>query len=134
MASYNKVIMVGNLTRDPDLKFLPSQTPIVEFGIAVNDKYKTKDGLQKEDVCFMECKAFGKPAETLNQYLTKGSCILLEGKLKFESWESKSGEKRSKHVLKIEGFQFMGGSKGSGGSGTPSAPYVAPVPEQDIPF
>ena len=72
MANFNKVILVGNLTRDPQLSYLPSQTAVVEFGIATNRKWKAQDGQQREEVCFVDCRAFGKPAETINKYCKKG--------------------------------------------------------------
>lgn len=105
--NYNRVILAGYTTRDPTLTFLPSQTPVVEFGLAVNRKWKDKDGNKKEDVCFVDLKAFGRTAEILNQYTKKGSQILVEGRLHFESWE-KDGTKHSKLRVIVENFQFIG--------------------------
>jgi single-strand DNA-binding protein len=119
MASYNKVILMGNLTRDPQLSYLPSQTPVVEIGLAVNRKYRTQDGQQREDVCFVDCRSFGKQAETLNQYMRKGRPLLIEGRLEFDQWESQDGGKRSKHRVFIERFTFVdsgGGGSQQGGS------------------
>lgn len=117
-ASYNKVILVGNLTRDPQLKYLPgaSQTAVTEISLAVNRRYRTQDGQQQEEVSFVDCTAFGRQAETMNQYLSKGRPVLIEGRLKQDRWEAKDGSKRSKLQVVIERFQFLGGG-GSGGSG-----------------
>lgn len=116
MASFNRIILVGNLTRDPQLKFLPSQMAIVEFGMAVNHKYKTKSGEERQDVMFIDCSSFGRGAEVINQYCKKGSQLLIEGRLKFDTWEDKQGGgKRSKHVVVVENFQLMG-QRPSGGS------------------
>ena len=117
MASYNKVILMGNLTRDPQLSYLPSQMPVVELGLAVNRRWKDKDGQQKEDVCFVDCKAFGKRAEVLNQYMRKGRPILIDGRLDFSTWEGKDGQKRSKLRVVIENFTFLGGGAGGAGGG-----------------
>lgn len=108
MASFNKVILLGNLTRDPQFKTLASGTAVCEFGMAVNRKY-TADGEKREDVTFVDITAFGKQAETINQYCTKGKQLLVEGRLKFDTWEDKQGGKRSKLSVIVEGFQFVGG-------------------------
>lgn len=107
MASLNKVMLIGNLTRDPELSYLPSQTAVVVFCIAVNRKWKGKDGQQNDETCFVDCQAFGKQAETLNKYMTKGKPIFIEGRLKFDSWTAQDGSKRSKHKVVVEGFQFL---------------------------
>lgn len=119
MANYNKVILIGNLTRDPQLSYLPSQTAVVEVGLAINHKWKDQQGQQREQVCFVDCSAFGKQAETINQYCKKGNQIFIEGRLQYDSWEGKDGTKRSKHRVSIERFQFLGGPAG-GGSSAPS--------------
>lgn len=108
MANYNKVILVGNLTRDPQMSYLPSQTAVVEFGLAVNRRYKSQDGQQRDETCFIDCRAYGKQAETLNQYMSKGRPILVEGRLQFDTWEGKDGVKRNKHRVIVERFQFLG--------------------------
>lgn len=114
MANYNKIILVGNLTRDPQLKYLPSQMAIVEFGLAVNHKYKTKTGEERDEVLFIDVSAFGKTAEVLNQYCTKGKQLLVEGRLKYDMWEDKQGGgKRSKHSVVVDNFQFIGGRDGA---------------------
>ena len=109
--SYNKVIMVGNLTRDPKLSFLPSQTAVVEIGLAINRKFKKSDGSQGEEVCFVDCKMFGKRAEVINKYLAKGNPLLIEGRLCRDEWQSQDGSKRSKHYIMIESFEFLGGGQ-----------------------
>ena len=116
MASYNKVILMGNLTRDPQLKYLPSQTAVAEFGLACNRKFKTQAGEDKEEVTFVDCTAFGRTGEVINQYFTKGKPIFIEGRLKYDQWEDKQGGgKRSKITVVVENFQFVGGRDGQGG-------------------
>ena len=133
MASYNKVFLMGNFTRDPEVKHLPSQMVVVEFGLAVNRKYRTADGADKEEVAFVDCTAFGRQAETISQYCTKGKPIFVEGRLKFETWDDKSGGgKRSKLTVVVENFQFLGraGEAQSGEfPGAPAAHNSAPAPK-----
>ena len=118
MASFNKVILMGNLTRDPQLKYLPSQTAVAEFGLACNRKFRTQSGEDREEVTFVDCTAFAKQAELINQYFTKGKPIFIEGRLKYDSWDDKQGGgKRSKITVVIENFQFIGGRDGGGGGG-----------------
>ena len=115
MASFNKVILIGNLTRDPQMKYLPSQTAVVEFGVACNRRFKTQSGEDKEEVTFVDCTSFGKQAEVINQYFTKGKPIFIEGRLKYDQWEDKQGGgKRHKLTVVIENFQFVGGRDGGG--------------------
>lgn len=120
MANYNKILLMGNLTRDPQLSYLPSQMPVVEFGLAVNRKWTGKDGTSKEDTCFIECRAFGKTAETINKYLVKGRPVFVEGRLDFDSWTAQDGTKRSKHRVTVENFQFLGSGQGGSNSGANS--------------
>src|SRR6476646_3242053 len=118
MASFNKVILLGNLTRDPQLKYLPSQTAVAEFGLACNRKFRTAQGEDREEVTFVDITAFGKQAEGLNQYMTKGKPIFIEGRLKYDTWEDKNGGgKRSKMTVVIENFQFVGSRDGAGAPG-----------------
>ena len=123
MPSYNRVMLIGNMTRDPQVKFLPNQTAICEFGLAMNRKYKTASGEQREEVCFVDCTCFGKGGEIINQYMTKGRPIMVEGRLKYDTWEDKQGGgKRNKLSVVVEEFQFLGGrdddaSGGGGGAG-----------------
>ena len=114
MASFNKVILLGNLTRDPQLSYLPSQTAVVEFGMAMNRKYKKQDGSQGEEVCFVDCQMFGKRAEVINKYMHKGNPLFVEGRLKFDSWQGQDGTKRSKLRVFVENFEFVGGGSGGG--------------------
>lgn len=117
MANFNRIILCGNLTRDPQMKYLPNQTPLVEFGLAVNRKFKV-NGEDREEVLFIDCTLFGKGAEVINQYCQKGKQILVEGRLKLDTWEDKQGGgKRSKHTVVIDNFQLMGGRDGGGGGG-----------------
>ena len=108
MASYNRIVLVGNLTRDPQLSYTPNQTAVVDFGIAVNEKWTGKDGGQREETCFVDCVSFGKRAETINKYCSKGKPLFIEGKLTFETWKAQDGTKRSKHKVKVENFTFLG--------------------------
>ena len=146
MASYNKVIMMGNLTRDPSLTYLPNtQTPVCEIGLAVNRKWRNREGEQQEKVCFIDCRAYSKRAEVINQYMKKGQPLMVEGHLDFDRWEAQDGSTRSKHRLIIDNFQFIGGSGGGGSMqqspattqpNTPMPPeedYDGPPPD-DIPF
>lgn len=118
MASYNRVLLLGNLTRDPQLKYLPSQTAVAEFGVACNRRFKTAQGEDRDEVTFVDCSAFGKTAEVINQYMTKGRPIFIEGRLKYDSWEDKQGGgKRHKLTVVVESFQFIGSRDGGQGGG-----------------
>jgi single-strand DNA-binding protein len=152
MASYNKVLLMGNLTRDIELKYTPSNMAVAEIGLAVNHRYKTKEGEAKEEVTFVDCEAWGRTAEVMKQYLVKGRPVFVEGRLKLDQWQDKKdGSNRSKLRVVIENFQFIdskGGSNDSGGappaggaSRTSSRPEPAgvaaqhePISEDDIPF
>ena len=117
MANFNKVILLGNLTRDPQLSYLPSQTPVVEFGLAINRKWTGQDGNQRDETCFVDCQMYGKRAEVINKYLKKGNPLLVEGRLKFDSWQAQDGSKRSKLRVFVENFEFIGGGQGADGGG-----------------
>ena len=141
MASYNKVILLGNLTRDPQLSYTPSQTAVVDFGLATNRRWTGQDGSQREETCFVDCRAFGKRAENINKYCTKGRPLLVEGRLTFESWQSQDGSRRSRLRVTVENFQFVSaGQQGGGGSpdvnqGVPESGSEGPLgPSDDIPF
>src|SRR3954469_12350404 len=109
MPSFNKVVLMGNLTRDPQLKHLPNNMVVAEFGLACNRRYRTAAGEDKEEVAFVDCTAFGRQAETIGQYCTKGKPLFVEGRLKFDSWDDKAGNgKRSKLTVTVENFQFVG--------------------------
>jgi single-strand DNA-binding protein len=121
MASYNKVILMGNLTRDPQLKYLPSGMAVCEFGLAINRRWRDKDGNQKEEVCYVDQSAFGRQGETINQYLSKGKPILVDGHLRFDSWTGQDGQKRSKLSVIVDTFQFVGSREGAAqGAGAPA--------------
>lgn len=120
MASFNRVIMMGNLTRDPQLKYLPSNTAVCEFGLATNHKWKDRDGNAKEEACFVDCSCFGKGGEIINQYMTKGSPLLVEGRLRYESWTAQDGTKRSRLSIMVDNFQFVGRREGGEGGGAPA--------------
>lgn len=144
MASYNRIILVGNLTRDPQLSYTPSNTAICKFGIATNRKWKDREGSMREEVCFVDCVLFGKGGETFNQYMSKGRPVLVEGRLSLNQWTTPEGDKRSKHEVFVENFTFLGGgqggSKGGGGDdgsgGASSQSHdEPPMPtDNDIPF
>jgi single-strand DNA-binding protein len=152
MASFNKVILVGNLTRDPELRYTPKGLAIAKLGLAVNRTWKSETGESKEEVTFVDIDAFGKQAETIGQYLKKGRPILVEGRLRLDQWDDKqTGQKRSRLGVVMENFQFLdSGNRTEGGTeasrrpaaaaAAPAAPAAAaepetPEPEQDdVPF
>ncbi len=115
MANFNRVILIGNLTRDPQLRYTPSQMPVCDLGVATNRRWTSKDGQQREDTCFVNCTAWGRQAEVIQKYLSKGSPIFIEGRLTYSSWEGQDGKKRSKLEVTIERFQFLGSPGGGGG-------------------
>lgn len=107
--AFNKVIVQGNLTRDPEVRTLPSGNACARLGIAINRQYSDKNGEKKEEVTFVDVDAFGKQAETIGKFFTKGKPILLEGRLKLDQWEDKTtGEKKSRLGVILEGFSFVG--------------------------
>jgi len=152
---YNRVILVGNLTRDVEIRYTPSGSAIGKVGIATNRRFKAANGEQKEEVMFIDLTLFGRTAEIANQYLGKGRQVLVEGRLVLEQWTAQDGTKRSKHSVTVENLQMLGSrsdagsgaySGESGGYGSsqsapaqPSKPAAAPqkpsqpsVPEIDI--
>src|SRR5437588_11350829 len=115
MPSYNSVLLMGNVTRDPQLKQLPNGSSVADFGLATNRKYRTAAGEDKEETCFVDCAAFGKQAEVIHQYCQKGKPLFVEGRLKYDTWEdAKTGAKRSKLSVVVANFQFLGSKDGSG--------------------
>ena len=114
MASANKVIIMGNLTRDPELRYLPSGVALTDFTLAVNRKYKSQDGQVQEEVTFLGVEAWGKRGETIHKHLSKGSPIYVEGRLKLEKWQDREGKNRQKLKVVLENFQFLGQGGGSG--------------------
>jgi single-strand DNA-binding protein len=139
MASFNKVILLGNLTRDPELRATQSGQQIAKFGMAINRKF-TSGGEQREETCFVDLTAWGRQAEVIHQYSAKGRALLVEGRLQFSTWESKEGKKRSKLEVIVENFQFVGGREGGGeGGGSDKQPAAArdeaqSREEDNIPF
>lgn len=143
MANYNKVLLMGNLTRDIELKHTPSGQVVGNIGLAVNRRYKTNEGEQREETTFVDCEAWGRTAEVMNQYLSKGRPVFIEGRLKLDTWQDKDGSNRSKLKVVVEGFQFVdsrgggGGGAGSGGSyagAAASSSQHQPISDDDIPF
>jgi single-strand DNA-binding protein len=126
MASYNRVILVGNLTRDPELRYIPSGTAVTEVGLAVNDRRKGANGEWIEETTFVEVTFWGRTAEVASEYLSKGSQVLIEGRLKYDAWE-KEGKKFSKLRVVAEKMQMLG-AKGGGGSGSPNRPARSGAP------
>lgn len=116
MASFNRVILLGNLTRDPELRYVPSGTAVSEIGLAVNDRRKNAAGEWVDETTFVDVTLWGRTAEIASEYLTKGSPVLIEGRLKLDSWESQDGQKRSKLRVVAEKMQLLGG-RGGGGEG-----------------
>lgn len=147
MASFNKILLMGNLTRDPQLSYTPSQTAVVDFGLATNRRWTAQDGSQRDDTCFVDCRAFGRMAENINKFFRKGKPIFVEGRLSFDSWTGQDGVKRSKHRVTVENFTFLPGT-GAGGGGPDQAGQGGydeagppaqsrggePVPDDEIPF
>ena len=121
MASFNKVLLMGNLTKDPELRYTPQGTAVVNLRLAVNRKFKDRNQELKEEVCFVTAVVWDKQAETCNQYLHKGSPVFLEGRLQSRSWEDNSGQKRSVIEVRVERVQFMGAPSSRG------EPAAAPV-------
>jgi single-strand DNA-binding protein len=131
MASFNRIILVGNLTRDPQLSYTPQNTAICKFGLATNHRWKDRDGTQREEVCFIDCTVFGKAGETFNQYMAKGRSVLVEGRLKLDQWTSPEGEKRSKHEVVVDNFTFLGSGRAEPGASprasTPAGAMAGPA-------
>lgn len=115
MSSFNKVILLGRLTRDPELRVTQNGNNICKFGLATSRKFKAGDGEMKEETTFVDVDAFGRPAELIAKFFTKGKPIFVEGRLRLDQWEGQNGEKRSKLSVVMEGFQFVGGSRDDDG-------------------
>ena len=135
MANFNKVFLMGNLTRDPELKRTSTDMAVAKIGIAVNRKYKDRDGNQKEEATYVDCEVWGKTAETMAKYLTKGRPVFLEGRLKLDQWQDKDGNNRSKLLMVIENFQFIDSRGNQSSTPPPVTAAAAATPEaDDIPF
>src|SRR5271165_4878575 len=123
MASFNRVILAGNLTRDPELRYLPKGTAVAQFALAVNRTWKTETGENKEEVSFIDIEAFGRQAEVIAQYMRKGRPLLVEGRLKMDSWEDKTThQKKSKLKVVLESFSFIDSKGPEGGAPSSDAP------------
>jgi single-strand DNA-binding protein len=141
MANYNKILLMGNLTRDPQLSYTPNQTAVVDFGLATNRRWTAQDGNQREETCFIDCRAFGRQAENMNKFLSKGRLVFIEGRLTFDTWTAQDGTKRSRHRVTVESFQFLPGTGSAGnnqqsGRGTQSdyQSTQQKKDDDDIPF
>jgi single-strand DNA-binding protein len=137
MASLNKVLLIGNLTRAPELRYTPSGTAVSDLRLAVNRSYTTQGGDRREETCFLTVVVWGKQAETSAQYLDKGSPVLVEGRLQTRDWETKDGQKRNVVEVVAERIQFLGrGRPGGGGAGPTEAEPVeeAASGADDVPF
>ncbi|RMH26501.1 MAG: single-stranded DNA-binding protein [Planctomycetota bacterium] len=145
--SFNKVFLMGNLTRDVELRQIGDGQAVANLGIAINRRFRTKSGENREEVTFIDCEAWGRTAEVMNQYLAKGRPVFIEGRLKLDQWQDRDGSNRSKLKVVVENFQFVdsaGGGDGPGGAGRRGAgsaqPAQAsaggrqPLDEDDIPF
>ena len=138
MASFNKVILLGNLTRDPELRYTPKGTAVARLGLAVNRRWTGEDGQPKEEVTFIDIDAFGKQAELISQYLKKGRALFVEGRLRLDQWEDKqTQQKKSRLGVVLESFQFVDGpgrgEGGPGGAGVTAPPPARPAPSRPAP-
>jgi len=137
MANFNKVILCGNLTRDIELRNTQGGLAVAKFGMAINRKSSSKNGDVKESTCFVDCTAFGKSAEVLQQWLKKGDPVLIDGRLEYSSWQTDDGSKRSKLEVIVDAFQFMGSKDKQQDNGSGARPAFAsdkPINVDDIPF
>ncbi|MGE9295493.1 MAG: single-stranded DNA-binding protein [Puniceicoccales bacterium] len=132
MASFNKVILMGNLVADPEMRVTPGGMSICKFTLAVNRQFSTKEGEQREEVAYVDVDSFGRSAEVISKYLGKGSPILVEGRLRQDKWENQQGEKRSKLMVVCESFKFVGGRDSESGGGGDDSGYErnSPPPRQ----
>jgi single-strand DNA-binding protein len=151
MASFNKVVLLGNLTRDPEFRLTSGGAPFCKFGLANSRVFNTSDGNRREEVLFVDVDAYGKPAEIIAQYAKKGKMLLVEGRLRYDQWETPAGERRNKLTVVLDSFQFVGGRnegmEESSGHHTnfeeqvtppaqraPAPTYTNAAVEEDIPF
>lgn len=144
MANFNKVLLMGNLTRDPELRYTPKGTAVATIGVAVNRRWKDETGQQREETTFVDVDSFGRTAENIGQYFKKGRPIFIEGRLRYQTWEDKqSGQKRSKLSVTMENFQFVDSQRSGDGAGdaprsrpaaAPDSSETPPPEEDDVPF
>jgi single-strand DNA-binding protein len=134
MAAFNRVILIGNLTRDVELRYIPSGTAVADIGLAVSEKRKNANGDWIDDVVFVDVTAWGRTAEVMSEYLSKGSPVFIEGRLKYDTWEGQDGQKRSKLKVTCDRMQLIGpkgqGSQGGSEGGTPRAAAGRPSPQR----
>ena len=129
MASFNKVILAGNLTRDPELRYTPKGIAIAKLGLAINRTYTTESGEKREDTTFVDVDAFGRQAEVIGQYMRKGRSILIEGRLRLDQWEDKTThQKKSKLGVVLESFSFLDAGRAEGNATESNAARPAPTP------
>ena len=134
MSTFNKVILLGNLTRDPEIRYTPKGTAVGRIGLALNRRWKDSDGQQNEETTFVDVDAFGKQAETIGQYLSKGRQILVEGRLKLDEWEdAKTQQKRHKLNVILEKFSFVG-TKNDNAAPSNEPTNKSPIDDADVPF
>ena len=134
MPNYNKVFLMGNLTRDPELRMTPKGSAICQLGLAINRKWKDDTGAEREEVTFVDVDAFGRQAETICKYVKKGRPLFVEGRLKLDQWEDKaSGEKKSKLKIVLESFQFIDSAQGAQGGGREAGPSSVQQPPGWVP-
>lgn len=133
MAAYNRIVLVGNLTRDPDYKQLSSGQPVCRLGLATNRQFKNRQsGAMVQEVCFIDIDVWGVQAESCRQYLQKGRSVLIEGRLKFDTWEDQSGQTRSKHSVVADRVVFLGAGAGAEAEGVESASYERQEPQSAL--
>ncbi|MBM3253243.1 MAG: single-stranded DNA-binding protein [Candidatus Omnitrophica bacterium] len=129
MATLNKVFLIGNLTRDPELRYVPSGTAVCSFSMAINRTFMLQSGEKREEVCFVRVVTWGKQAETVNQYLSKGSLVFVEGRLQYRAWEQE-GQKRSTLEVKADRVQFLARTKQAEAIGPKETEFSEAVPEE----
>lgn len=132
MANLNKVLIIGNLTRDPELRYTPGGTAVANLRMATNRRFKDKSGEVKQEVCYLTVVTWDKQAEVCNQYLHKGSPLFVEGRLQSRSWDGPDGKKRNVIEIRAERIQFLGGSGAPAGKATEGAEEVPPVTEEKV--
>ena len=131
MASLNRVLLIGNLTRDPDVRMMSNGRPVCNFGIALNRSYKDAEGNRKDETTFVEVESFGPRAEAVGRFFTKGRSIFIEGRLKLDQWESKEGEKRSALRVVLDSFEFVDSKQDASSSNVRSVDSVPPQVIED---
>ena len=134
MSNFNRVVMMGRLTRDPELKKIASGRAVAELGLAVSETHKNKSGEFVEKTCFIDIVAWGRQAETCAEYLKKGSPVLVEGKLQLDQWVSKEGQKRSKHLIQADRVQFLSSGKKKAEDGKETVPAKSDAGASPLPF